>query len=94
MLNKNVENVVYESISTILNNKFIDINSITNKNKLSFLNFSHSCANNDDFIINYLKKKSNIKNIQYYSINMTESSNSIYKTKNKSNENMYSLYEY
>ena len=77
-MGKNLENTVYETISVILNNKLINIE---NKKKLSFLNFSHSDSHNNEFIVNYLKNKTYINNIQYYDINITLGSDSIYKTK-------------
>ena len=67
-MGNNLENPVYEIISTIKNNNIIDTENIKN---ISLVNFSHSNIHNNDLIKKFIKKKLNIDDIKLYDVNLT-----------------------
>jgi len=67
-MGNNLENAVYEIISTIKNNNIIDTENIKN---ISLVNFSHSNIHNNNLIKKFIKKKLNIDDIKLYDVNLT-----------------------
>ena len=67
-MGNNLENSVYEIISTIKKNNIIDTKNIKN---ISLVNFSHSNIHNNNLIKKFIKKKLNIDDIKLYDVNLT-----------------------
>ena len=67
-MGNNLENPVYEIISTIKNNNIIDTKNIKN---ISLVNFSHSNKHYNNLIQKFIKEKFNINNVKLYDINLT-----------------------
>lgn len=67
-MGNNLENPVYEIISTIKNNNIIDTQNIKN---ISLVNFSHSNKHYNNLIQKFIKQKFNINDIKLYDINLT-----------------------
>lgn len=67
-MGNNLENPIYEIISTIKNNNIINTKNIKN---ISLVNFSHSNKHYNNLIQKFIKEKFNINNVKLYDINLT-----------------------